>query len=99
MTVCKELKLEAEAAEIATAEMYAALDALPVAVRASQLRKFHAVFDKQPGRLFITKVKLSGAGPTYHMERAVMEPTQFYLDAIAAVRAGVLDWDIELPAD
>ena len=62
---------------------------------AAQRLKLLTMLDKEPGRLFFTKLDLSAAGPTHKIRRAILKPTEFYLGVIAAVRAGNLNWDAE----
>src|SRR5687768_1826941 len=58
-------------------------------------RQVVSMLDKSPGRLFVIRMELGGAGPTHNIERSAMYPSEFHLGWIAAIRAGKLDWDVE----
>jgi len=88
---------EAGEAEAVTAQMAKAIDALPPAVAAAERIKHSRMLSENVSRLFFIELELSGAGPTYDIKAAHLKPSRFYLDALAAVRAGKLDWDIEQP--
>jgi hypothetical protein len=44
--------------------------------------------------LFVMKPDVASAGSAHALKSSVLYPLQWLLDAIAAVRAGKLDWDI-----
>ena len=80
----------------AFADFIDAIDKLPAAEQAAQRLKFLTILDECPGRLFFGRWELApGTGPTYDIERSTLHPSEVYLNWIAALRAGNVDWDIE----
>lgn len=83
----------------ATSEMVAAINELPDSVRAAQLFKIGRMLSKAPALLvFVGDVRPAATG-TVQDEGSLLYPTQRYLNAIAAVRAGKTDWDLPLVAN
>lgn len=77
--------------------MVEAIDALPPAIAAAERIKHSRMLSEDVGRLLFIELDLSATGPTHDIKAAHLKPSRFYLDALAAVRAGKLDWDIEQP--
>lgn len=82
-------------AEQAFHDMMDAIRALPDEAQEAQRVKFLAVFDERVSDLFFAKWDIAPAGPAYEIKRSTLYPSQSFVDAIAAVRAGELDWEIE----
>lgn len=83
----------------AVAQFKDAIANLPAAERETQRLNFLSMLDESPGNLFFIRMELSGTGPTHNIKRSVMYPSEFYLGWIAALRAGNLNWDIELTGE
>lgn len=82
---------DSSTADAATDEWISVLAGLDSAQRS----KFQAMFVQCAGTFFFAKWKLACAGATYEFASAPLYPTQRFLDIIATVRAGDLDWNVE----
>ena len=91
----QEVEIVNAPAEQAFHDMMDAIRALPDDAQEAQRVKFLAVFDERVSDLFFAKMDLAPAGPAYKVKRSTLYPSQSFVDAIAAVRAGELDWEIE----
>lgn len=87
--------VDSQPAEAAMVDLRSAIEALPAAEHASQRVKFLTMFEEHLVDLFVIKMDVASAGPTHALKRSVLHPSQGLLDAISAVRAGELDWDIK----
>ena len=90
-----DLVFKSDEVDLAVSRMLEAIASLPLSDQALNREKFFVMVRDDPARLFRSEWEYAATASTVELRSNTLKPSQFFLDAISAVGAGKLDWDIE----